>query len=705
MAAKSIIEIDVRDEKFQSFLKSFDTYAKKADDVKKAVEDGSHSAESMAKRTEEAMEAWEKLGESAVKVGEEIENLCRNEEEKAETVQGTVNNYILLNNIVNNINNVTSNTAKTTKDMGKDSEKISHNFRMATISILKWSTVSGVFSGLLGAGGLYGLTALGAAAGASRRSASGLGVSSGQQQAFGLNFGRFVNSDSLLQNTADSRTDYNRRVSFDQLGIQGVDDKDTGQLAVDVTRAAKRLWDTGDHSAQSMEANGLGNFMSMDDWRRIGGSSNKELEDQAAKYSKDAAALKVDDPVLKEWQDFTDQIHRAGTNIETTFIKGLVPLAPELGTLSEAVTGLVKEGLASPLVKEGVAWLAKGIHELGSYMKDGRLQEDFEKASKGLSSFMSSLDNGVKWLKHFLPGMDDSSSPSSSGVMSGLDPYDNPNKDKWHWDPLKGFVVDAPGAELPLMYDTPTHLARRAGKSLGMSQSGIDSQGRSPGEPGYDQYSDPGSDLVKNWAKNAKNATPAETSRMEAEEASRRGVPASFARSIFAIEGGVNTDGTPRISPMGAIGPGQLMPKTAAGLFGGKGVNPFDTADNVRGSIEYQRELLDSFGDDQDKAAAGYNAGPTFVKGLVSKYGSSWKGHLNDDGRHKETVNYLAKLAALAEQDKKDGTPEKPMQVPQYGLGAPSKQQGAKTIRTEIVISNPAGANVATSTNQLARGY
>ena len=59
------------------------------------------------------------------------------------------------------------------------------------------------------------------------------------------------------------------------------------------------------------------------------------------------------------------------------------------------------------------------------------------------------------------------------------------------------------------------------------------------------------------------------------------------------------------ISPAGAIGLGQLMPGTAAGL----GVDPHDPRENLRGSATYLAQQLRTFGS-VELALAAYNAGP-----------------------------------------------------------------------------------------------
>jgi soluble lytic murein transglycosylase-like protein len=71
---------------------------------------------------------------------------------------------------------------------------------------------------------------------------------------------------------------------------------------------------------------------------------------------------------------------------------------------------------------------------------------------------------------------------------------------------------------------------------------------------------------------------------------------------------------THAISRAGAVGLGQLMPGTAAGL----GVNPRDPVQNLSGAARYLRGLLRRFGSNHyDLVFAAYNAGPK----AVTEYG------------------------------------------------------------------------------------
>jgi len=87
------------------------------------------------------------------------------------------------------------------------------------------------------------------------------------------------------------------------------------------------------------------------------------------------------------------------------------------------------------------------------------------------------------------------------------------------------------------------------------------------------------------------------------------GLPPAIVHSIARAESGYREDA---LSPKGAIGLMQLMPKTAAELD----ADPHDPAQNAEAGARYLRDLLQKYENDPhqvSKAVAAYNAGPAAV--------------------------------------------------------------------------------------------
>jgi soluble lytic murein transglycosylase-like protein len=135
-----------------------------------------------------------------------------------------------------------------------------------------------------------------------------------------------------------------------------------------------------------------------------------------------------------------------------------------------------------------------------------------------------------------------------------------------------------------------------------------------------------------------------------------------FITSVVRAESGFH----PRaVSPKGARGLMQLMPKTAAGL----GVkDSFNSNENVEAGTRYLRQLLEQFNYDAVKALAAYNAGPDRVA------------HYHGVPPYSETRNYVARIVRdynrkKAADDKlaaKSAEPVKPKSRKKAALAADS---------------------------------
>ncbi len=157
----------------------------------------------------------------------------------------------------------------------------------------------------------------------------------------------------------------------------------------------------------------------------------------------------------------------------------------------------------------------------------------------------------------------------------------------------------------------------------------------------------------------------------------RHGIPPGLLRALIQVESETRVH---RISPAGAMGPGQLMPDTAALM---RVEDPFDPAPSVDASGRYLAEQLRRFRDVR-LAVAAYNAGPGSVNGRVPHNG--------------ETEFYVAKVLAAYEhtRPKAPAVAKRPA-VPETHVKA------AAVVKAPTVKASPPRVTVKAPAAQAAR--
>ncbi|MBV9574496.1 MAG: lytic transglycosylase domain-containing protein [Acidobacteriales bacterium] len=148
----------------------------------------------------------------------------------------------------------------------------------------------------------------------------------------------------------------------------------------------------------------------------------------------------------------------------------------------------------------------------------------------------------------------------------------------------------------------------------------------------------------------------------------RHSIDPALINSVIHAESGFN----PRaVSPKGAQGLMQLMPKTASNL----GVaNALDPADNVEGGTKYLRELLELYNFDLVKALAAYNAGPMRVQ------------HYRGVPPFHETRAYVARVIKDFNRQK---MAEKKAAAASTGTAASKKQSAQSATPMPINLTKP----------------
>ncbi|ECL4810648.1 hypothetical protein FTP22_06010 [Salmonella enterica] len=391
MAAKSIVEIDVQDEKFQSFLEKFNEYQKALSELPEQWRGAVHGLGEAAKETERVRDGTEGItkafadGVAALaSVNDGLDRLNGNLEKATKTQT--------------EFNKKSGGARNFLNKASKDAKSLAGHIKDATTSLLSWGTVLGLFSGLAGAGGLWGLNHLAGNASAQRFTAMGLGTTAGGLNSTAVDFQKALgNPVGTLGAIRDAQLDLSKRWQFRAMGVDNPD-RDPAELLPEMIKAARDIFVRNGSTQQGAEAYGLTNYFTLDDLNRFKKMSDEEIDAMAKQAQQDTRRLQLTDQQLRQWQDFNIQLDRSKVSIGNTFIRGLAPLAPELGKLSDAFSGAIETVLKSPELGKWIDGLSDGIRRFGNYLASTEFQKDVEAFISGVERLGRVIGKVIDWI-------------------------------------------------------------------------------------------------------------------------------------------------------------------------------------------------------------------------------------------------------------------------------------------------------------------
>ncbi|HGB6496050.1 TPA: lytic transglycosylase domain-containing protein [Salmonella enterica subsp. enterica serovar Birkenhead] len=613
MAAKSIVEIDVQDEKFQSFLEKFNEYQKALGELPEQWRGAVHGLGEAAKETERVRDGTEGItkafadGVAALaSVNDGLDRLNGNLEKATKTQT--------------EFNKKSGGARNFLNKASKDAKSLAGHIKDATTSLLSWGAVLGLFSGLAGAGGLWGLNHLAGNASAQRFTAMGLGTTAGGLNSTAVDFQKALgNPVGTLGAIRDAQLDLSKRWQFRAMGVDNPD-RDPAELLPEMIKAARDIFVRNGSTQQGAEAYGLTNYFTLDDLNRFKKMSDAEIDAMAKQAQQDTRRLQLTDQQLRQWQDFNIQLDRSKVSIGNTFIRGLAPLAPELGKLSDSASKAIEAFLGSPLVKEFIDDLVVGLRDFSDYLKSPDFKNDVRDFMTGVRDMYSSIKNftgGIdgliektKWLTGDGPG---NAAAEKVKEKTGWDPrkvgefiksYTPESiKDFLSYDLSGGIIPSASAAEI-----TPSSSEQKKDTSEYSSQNSTYFENRNK------KYEQPGQ-VNKTFERSSKYNTYFE------EAAKKYDLDPRLLKSVAAAESNWDQNA---VSKAGAQGLMQVMPDNFL-----PGENPFDPRDNIMAGARVMSWAKSKAGDDVEEMLRWYNGG----KNRGSKENREYAGRVNEQYR------------------------------------------------------------------------
>ena len=371
---KSIFQVELRDDGFNAFLKKYNAYQASLKSMPAAWA-------AVNQKIQGSRSSFDKLvdGMVAANVQSKLQAVAQ---ERADKITRTM--------------------AEKWQGIARSTKNVAANIAGATIQLLKWASITGLVSGLLGAGGLFGIDRLAFGVAAGRRSSLGLGTGIGEQRAFGANFGRLVDPDSFLSAVAESKLDVTKRVGLIGAGLTpGQINGSTASTSVALLQQLKRIADSNDPAlyAQVISSRRLDQFVSPQDLQRLRNTSPAEIARLTAAYGRNKGEFDLPADVATKWQEFVTQMSRAGQSVENTLVRGLAPLAGPLTHLSEGFEKVARAFLAEggPLEK----WIkvaGDGLERFAGYIGTPEFSKNVGDFVKGVGELASTAVRAARFL-------------------------------------------------------------------------------------------------------------------------------------------------------------------------------------------------------------------------------------------------------------------------------------------------------------------
>lgn len=391
MVAKSIVDIDVNDDKFVAFMEKFKEYQAALEELPEAWRGLAHGATDATKETAKAKTEGDLLAKAFSEGASAILSINSGLERLTDSLDRA-------NKSQEDFNKKTRSSKGFLSDATKDAKSLAGHIRDATTSLLSWGGIVGLFTGVLGVGGLFGLNRLAATTGSQRFTSLGIGTSIGALDSTAINYQKALgNPTGTLGAIRDSQMDLSKRWQFQALGINNPD-QDPAKLLPQLIRNARDIFVKNGSTLQGANAYGLTNFFSLDDLNRFKNMSDEEIDAMERRAQKDAKLLQITDQQARQWQDFNVQLDYSGQSIRNTFVRGLGPLTPQLSKLSDALAGAIDTVLQSPELGKWIDGLAGGIERFGNYLASPEFTKDVDSFMSGIEKLGALIGKVYDWV-------------------------------------------------------------------------------------------------------------------------------------------------------------------------------------------------------------------------------------------------------------------------------------------------------------------
>ena len=376
MAATIKVDLDVDQAQFLAFFNAFKTFSKGLGDTSTKWEKVGGDMRDAASSGRELVEVSDKLQDNL---------------EKSRISLGS-------------LKTLTEATARGWASISMTTTRVAANIKDATISLLKWSGISGLIGGGVMGVGALGMGALGSSVTANRSAAMGLGTTYGGRQAFNVAFGRFGDAEGFLGRVSGVMSSADK-TPLRNLGMSPSEME--GDPATVAARAMQLLGEKGSKIPKGqlndwLKSNRINEVADVGLTRQaIGATRSGEMGELQNAFAKNRGRFEMSDEAQRGWARFTMHMEIASGILKKVFAGALARLTPSLTKLSQIFTKLIEKLLADGGPVE------RGLDKLAEWLDTATKDLDEKKIGDWFQNFFDGIKEIVKATGSFLKAMAD----------------------------------------------------------------------------------------------------------------------------------------------------------------------------------------------------------------------------------------------------------------------------------------------------------
>lgn len=341
---RTVLEIDVQDEKFRKFLSAFGDFQESVGELPAAWRKAFDAVKMPDKKISKAQKSVEGMAHSAKK-----------------------------------LDKLFARSAHGMTALGKATNKTAHAMKSLLGIATKLSAAGLALGGIAGAGSLFGMDELANIAMSRRMQAKVTGMSTGKLAALQVAMRPILGSpDAVAAKMAEARNSVAGQSFLARTVGPGWQSMGRMQSYFALVNRAQHLMKTAAPGTGLTQAGALGytHFLSTPDLLRLKNTKTKTLMGYEAMAWHNRHALGFSNRTAREWTALAMQLNKAKVLIETDLIRSLSKLAKPIGKLTQEFSSWVSAGLKSKDFAAMIGEADTGLKSLAKFLDSKQFQND-----------------------------------------------------------------------------------------------------------------------------------------------------------------------------------------------------------------------------------------------------------------------------------------------------------------------------------------